>query len=198
MKYNWDEMDEQQKIKACQEEISLITHMGTTKNDLLNILRWLWNKFEIAEEEEETRGTDKAACDLFERFMDCLQHSDTVKVVLTGVDETEFTTREVHQAIQVKLDKYQEFAKAQAEGRLVVLPCKVGDTVWILSDGEAIDCRLKDALYFKAIKYNLEIGRKMDGKLNEMQTVFLTREAAEKALHKLGYDPDYLTGRETE
>jgi len=47
MKYDWDKMTEQQKIKAAQEEIRLATHNGTTKDDLLNILRWLWDKFEV-------------------------------------------------------------------------------------------------------------------------------------------------------
>ena len=50
-KYAWDKMTEQQKIKACQEEIRLATHNGATKDDLLNILRWLWDKFEIVEDE---------------------------------------------------------------------------------------------------------------------------------------------------
>jgi hypothetical protein len=48
-KYAWDKMTEQQKIKACQEEIDLATHNGTTKDDLLNILRWLWDKFEVVD-----------------------------------------------------------------------------------------------------------------------------------------------------
>jgi hypothetical protein len=47
MKYDWNKMTEQQKIKAVQEEIDLETHNGTTKDDLINILRWLWDKFEI-------------------------------------------------------------------------------------------------------------------------------------------------------
>lgn len=47
MKYNWESMSEQQKIKAAQEEINLVIHNGTTKDDLLNILRWLWDKFEV-------------------------------------------------------------------------------------------------------------------------------------------------------
>ena len=42
-------MTEQQKIKAVQHEIDLETHNGTTKDDLLNILRWLWDKFEVVE-----------------------------------------------------------------------------------------------------------------------------------------------------
>lgn len=52
MKYNWEAMTEQQKIKACQQEIELDTHNGTTKDDLLNMLRWLWDKFEIVKEVE--------------------------------------------------------------------------------------------------------------------------------------------------
>ena len=47
MKYKWETMTEQQKIKATQQEIWFCTHNGTTKDDLLNILRWLWDKFEV-------------------------------------------------------------------------------------------------------------------------------------------------------
>jgi len=55
-KYNWDKMTEQQKIKACQEEIRLATHNGTTKDDLLNILRWLWDKFEVVDEDKRQQS----------------------------------------------------------------------------------------------------------------------------------------------
>jgi hypothetical protein len=54
MKYDWDKLTEQQKIKAAQQEIGLATHNGTTKDDLLNILRWLWDKFEVTEECEQS------------------------------------------------------------------------------------------------------------------------------------------------
>lgn len=53
MKYNWEAMTEEQKIEAVQRELGLITHMGTTKDDLLNMLRWLWDKFEVVKEEKE-------------------------------------------------------------------------------------------------------------------------------------------------
>jgi hypothetical protein len=43
-------MTEEQKIKAAQEEVNLETHNGTTKDDLLNILKWLWDKFEVVRE----------------------------------------------------------------------------------------------------------------------------------------------------
>lgn len=49
MKYNWEHMTESQKVRAAQEEIRLITHNATTKDDLLNILKWLWDKFEVEE-----------------------------------------------------------------------------------------------------------------------------------------------------
>jgi hypothetical protein len=47
MLYDWNNMTEQQKIRACQSEVDKVTHNATTKDDLLNILRWLWEKFEI-------------------------------------------------------------------------------------------------------------------------------------------------------
>ena len=56
MKYNWDKMTEQQKINAAQMELDLETHNGTTKDDLLNILRWLWDKFEVVEVDERTES----------------------------------------------------------------------------------------------------------------------------------------------
>lgn len=47
MKYAWDSLTESQKVKAVQEEIRLVTHNGTTKDDLINMIRWLWDKFEV-------------------------------------------------------------------------------------------------------------------------------------------------------
>jgi hypothetical protein len=52
MKWNWENMTEGQKIRAVQQEISLVTHNATTKDDLLNMLRWLWDKFEVEENKD--------------------------------------------------------------------------------------------------------------------------------------------------
>ena len=42
MKYpNWDGYTDEQKDKAVAEELRLETHNGTTKGDLLNIIRYL-------------------------------------------------------------------------------------------------------------------------------------------------------------
>jgi len=54
MKYNWEVMTEQQKIMAVQEELKLITRNATTKDDLVNMLRWIWDKFDVEKVEMET------------------------------------------------------------------------------------------------------------------------------------------------
>lgn len=48
MKYNWESMTDEQKATAIKRELELDTHNGTTKDDLLNMLRWLY--------EEESEG----------------------------------------------------------------------------------------------------------------------------------------------
>lgn len=53
MKYDWANMTEQQKIKATQQEVYLETHNGTTKEDLLNIVKWLWDKFDVVKKNIE-------------------------------------------------------------------------------------------------------------------------------------------------
>lgn len=49
MKYDWERMTEEQKIKATQHEVTLETHNGTTKDDMINIIKWLWDKFYVVE-----------------------------------------------------------------------------------------------------------------------------------------------------
>lgn len=82
------------------------------------------------------------------------------------------------------------FCEAKQQGRLVVLPCKVGDTVYVLplglglegdfiTEAEVIGCSHKDALF--QVKYK-------SGQLDRYtwscvgKTVFLSREEAEAAL----------------
>ena len=65
------------------------------------------------------------------------------------------------------IDRLKELAEADKEGRVVVLPCKVGDTVWI-------------AGYIQMIRTTeCDIPIRNFGK-----TVFLTREEAEEALRR--------------
>ena len=65
---------------------------------------------------------------------------------LKAYEDTGLTPEEIT-AMQHTLDEYHEVAdpllRAQADGRLVVLPCKVGDTVWAAS-GKIIKCEIRE------------------------------------------------------
>ena len=72
-------------------------------------------------------------------------------------------------------DRMKELAKADKEGRLVVLPCKVGDTVWRIK--WTFETYPDDSeLYIEPDAFLLQ------DVFNISKTVFLTREEAEKAL----------------
>ena len=86
-----------------------------------------------------------------------------------------------HQAI--KTDRLVEIVKAKREGRLVVLPCKVGDTLYHTGRGSVEESRVA--------QINLELcmdnGEGISGiwwthNYNIGKTVFRSREEAEAAL----------------
>jgi len=86
-------------------------------------------------------------------------------------------------------DRLQEICKAEAEGRLVVLPCKVGDTVYFAYSGcEKINDAKVSGFWVaeKWIQLQLTNGSTFtcwDGPNNYFgKTVFLSKEAAEAAL----------------
>lgn len=80
------------------------------------------------------------------------------------------------------LERVQELAQAEKDGRLVVLPYKIGDLVYRIAVRKKYLNHSMDTPYIKvigiktenALKYKSEIGK----------TVFLTREEAEAALKK--------------
>ena len=89
----------------------------------------------------------------------------------------------------------RELAEADKDGRVVVLPCKVGDTVWTNTSIQGDRYRLSDRPYrvkvifigigpeasFFHVEYSN--GRIFPVDKNQFgKTVFLTREEAEKAL----------------
>ena len=87
----------------------------------------------------------------------------------------------------VDVDRMKELAEADKDGRLVVLPCKVGDKLYRVFDGNISEHEVQNMKYF-ARQRRLGIDMtpffpdagKFIGK-----TVFLTREAAEKALEAM-------------
>lgn len=98
------------------------------------------------------------------------------------------------------LERAQELAQAEKDGRLVVLPCKVGDFVYALWDVtteykyviycaeikeiciSVRNCRLTITYRLEPIEYR---GRRKEYRTEDFgKTVFLTREEAEAALKK--------------
>ena len=92
----------------------------------------------------------------------------------------------------VDVDRMKELAEADRAGRLVVLPCKVGDTVYWVHGAVITECKVhriqknRNGLYIclkskkshGAFRTDLSIGK----------TVFLTRKEAEKALEAMKDD----------
>lgn len=79
------------------------------------------------------------------------------------------------QCLKVDPGRLRELAEADKDGRLVVLPCKPGDTVymisWRLNGRHEIEERVFCLTYFDPAKYGKDY--------------FLTREEAEKALEAM-------------
>lgn len=48
---NWNDLPDEKKIVAIKMELELATHMATTKDDLIDMLRFLWERFEVQEVE---------------------------------------------------------------------------------------------------------------------------------------------------
>jgi hypothetical protein len=81
-------------------------------------------------------------------------------------------------------EESQELAKAKTEGRLVVLPCKVGDTVyWASRFRTGVNTGAVEAIKISDFGFDLVI-REAGGMTirREFEKVLFTREAAEKAL----------------
>lgn len=92
--------------------------------------------------------------------------------------------------------RLRELAEADRAGRLVVLPCKVGDTVWVARNpwtGKLLKKPLdayvngmkmySHGLYVNLLFDTRKINGTRDYEINHIgKTVFLTREEVEKAL----------------
>ena len=133
--------------------------------------------------------------------MDCIDCPSFDRLVerLAAYEDTGLTPEEVdmdHEAAEqllqlcqgCDLDRLEELAEADKNGRLVVLPCKVGDGLWTFCSHP-----VEQVYSFTVIDISTLNGRTM---LNTSRcgvidaryvgkTVFLTREEAEKALEAM-------------
>ena len=97
------------------------------------------------------------------------------------------------QALGVEPNRLRELAEADKDGRVVVLPCKVGQRVFALldTDKHISECEVKqiglgNEIGFVGLEPIGARGREYGVSLNGFgKTVFLTREEAEKALAEM-------------
>lgn len=127
---------------------------------------------------------------------------DVIMMRLAAYEDTELTPEEVSALIKDWLrlcttirecggiDRLRVLAEADKEGRLVVLPCKVGQRVFALldTDKHISECEVKqigmgNKIGFIGLEPIGARGREYGVALNGFgKTVFLTREEAENAL----------------
>ena len=122
-------------------------------------------------------GVDSAELQLNLEFDELNRVTDALNR-LAAYEDTGLTPEEV-----------QKIARAKAEGRLVVLPCKAGDTIWKIKAVFSYFSKPMEDRVERIIITNSEIlvyctsGTKFS--VNSIgKTVFLTREEAEKALRE--------------
>ena len=84
------------------------------------------------------------------------------------------------------LDRLEELAEADKDGRLVVLPCKVGDTVYFALLGRIIEKQVFSIVSFSNSTRIYCGGTSEYFRPEDIgKTFFLTREEAEKALEAM-------------
>lgn len=85
------------------------------------------------------------------------------------------------------IDRLRELAEADKDGRVVVLPCKVGDKLYRVFAGEIFEHRVGSMKYFAIQgKWDIETYPFLPSVESGIgKTIFLTREEAEKALREM-------------
>ena len=110
-----------------------------------------------------------------------------------AIEKCPYRTWPVTVADRSSYTRLRELVEAEKEGRLVVLPCKVGQRVFALldTDKHISECEVKqigmgNKIGFIGLEPIGARGRRYGVALNGFgKTVFLTREEAEKALEAM-------------
>ncbi len=109
---------------------------------------------------------------------------ETVKLALAAKHLVDLETLN-----NAPISRLVELAEADKDGRVLILPCKVGDPVWrIVRDGEPHITRdeVRDMYFADDMTLCVElVGGRVTFTEKFGKTVFLTREEAERALQEM-------------
>jgi hypothetical protein len=130
-----------------------------------------------------------AHCPLLREYLDTWLTPEEIKAPFTEDAMINLAA----QALGVDIGRLNELAEADKDGRVVVLPCKVGDTVFARLDTKSkyvCECKVKQIVVGNiGFVTFAPIGapeREYDVSLRGFgKTVFLSREEAEKALQEM-------------
>lgn len=129
--------------------------------------------------------TQKEVWERLKQFEDAFgtpEIAERVKLAFMGK-----SVYEIKEFNGVPLARLIELAEADKDGRVVVLPCKVGDKLYRVFAGEIFEHRVGSMKYF-AIQGRWDIETYPFCPCVESsigKTIFLTREEAEKALQEM-------------
>ena len=134
-----------------------------------------------------------AVCDRLAAYEDIGMTPEEIKAPFT--EDTMINL--AAQALGVEPSRLRELAEADKDGRCVVLPCKVGDTVWrIVRDGEPHITRdeVRDMYFADDMTPCVElVGERVTFTEKFGKTVFLSRAEAERALQEMEGKKDSKT-----
>lgn len=114
-----------------------------------------------------------------EEIMAAIAANDTVRVFVEKM--ADFGSTEA-------VKRLRELAEADKDGRVVVLPCKVGDTVFLIYQGSIIECTA-EFVNMGVVSGNRIVAYRLTDRADQYgatfdafgKAVFLTREEAEQA-----------------
>lgn len=124
-------------------------------------------------------------------MMDRLAAYEDTRLTPEEIDMDHEAAEQLRQLCQgCDLDRLEELTEADRDGRLVVLPCKVGDKLYRVFDGNISEHEVQNMKYFARQR---RLGIDMTPFFPDAgrfigKTVFLTREEAEKALEAMKDD----------
>ena len=85
------------------------------------------------------------------------------------------------------LDRFRQLVKADKDGRVVALPCKVGDTLFRVFAGEILEHKVRNMRYLAILgRWDIDTTPFCSYVESSIgKTIFLTREEAEAALEAM-------------